>query len=699
MKEKTGHKNRLAKETSPYLLQHADNPVDWYPWGKEALSAARESGKPVLLSIGYSACHWCHVMAHESFEDEGTAALMNRLFVNIKVDREERPDLDRIYQTAHQLLTQRPGGWPLTMFIDPDGQRPFFGGTYFPNEARYGMPSFSDLIRRVANYYAEHRDDVRSQGRQLEDIFAQLSRVTPAGEAELSPALLEAARRQMAQSFDREFGGFGGAPKFPQTSALDRLLRHWRAGAHGDDPDVEALYMSTLTLTRMAEGGIYDHLGGGFCRYSVDGQWQIPHFEKMLYDNGPLLALYSQAYLATGEPLFARVAGETADWLLSDMRSPEGAFYASRDADSEGEEGRYYVWSDDEVRSLLPADQYEVFTRRFGFRSEPNFEGKWHLTVRESLSAVAASLDRPEDDTADLLERARRTLLEARASRIAPERDEKQLTSWNALAIRGLAIAGSALQRIDLVVAAARAADFLRGHMFHDGRLLASYKDGSSRFAAYLDDHAFLLDALLELLQADWQLTNLHLARQLADILLEHFYDADAGGFWFTADDHETLMHRPKPLADEAMPSGNGIAALALQRLGFLLGDSRYLRAAERTLSGTSQMMSQHPQAHVTLLTALEEYLDNPETIIIRGEQPEIGRWRDAARRIYAPGRMVFAIPATSLDLPGALAERAARDGETVAYRCLGSHCSLPLASLDALAAELSETMSPHKSQ
>jgi hypothetical protein len=692
MKEKTEPKNRLAKETSPYLLQHADNPVDWYPWGKEALSAARKSGKPVLLSIGYSACHWCHVMAHESFEDERTAALMNRLFVNIKVDREERPDLDRIYQTAHQLLTQRAGGWPLTMFIDPEGQRPFFGGTYFPNEARYGMPSFSDLITRVASYYAEHRDEVRSQGRQLEGIFAQLSAVTPAGEAELSPAPLEAARRQMAQSFDRDFGGFGGAPKFPQTSALDRLLRHWRAGAHAQDPDVEALYMATLTLTRMAEGGIYDHLGGGFCRYAVDAQWQIPHFEKMLYDNGPLLALYSQAYLATGEPLFARVAGETADWLLSDMRSPEGAFYASRDADSEGEEGRYYVWSDDEVRSLLPTDQYEVFARRFGLNSEPNFEGKWHLTVREPLSAVAASLDRPESELADLLERARRTLLEVRTSRIAPERDEKQLASWNALAIRGLAIAGSTLQRGDLVGAAARAADVLRDHMFRDGRLLASYKDGSARFAAYLDDHAFLLDALLELLQADWQLTNLHFAQQLADILLEHFYDADGGGFWFTADDHEALMHRPKPLADESMPSGNGIAALALQRLGFLLGDSRYLQAAERTLSGASQMMSQHPQAHVTLLTALEEYLDNPETIIIRGEKPEIDRWRDATRRIYAPRRMVFAIPATSPGLPGALAERAARVGETVAYRCLGSHCSLPFASLDALAGELSET-------
>jgi hypothetical protein len=691
MKDKAEHKNRLAKETSPYLLQHADNPVDWYPWGKEALSAARESGRPVLLSIGYSACHWCHVMAHESFEDAQTAALMNRLFINIKVDREERPDLDRIYQTAHQLLTQRPGGWPLTMFIDPEGQRPFFGGTYFPNEARYGMPSFSDLITRVAGYYAEHRDEVQSQGRQLEDIFAQLSRVTPDDEADLSRAPLDAARQQMAQSFDRESGGFGGAPKFPQTSGLDRLLRHWRASAHGQDPDVEALYMTTLTLTRMAEGGIYDHLGGGFCRYSVDGHWQIPHFEKMLYDNGPLLALYSQAYLATGEPLFAKVAGETADWLLSDMRSAEGAFYASRDADSEGEEGRYYVWSDDDVRSLLPQDQYEVFARRFGLNSEPNFEGKWHLTVREPLSALATSLGRPEAELADLLECARRTLLEVRGRRVAPERDEKQLTSWNALAIRGLAIAGSALQRDDLVEAAARATDFLRERMLQNGRLLASYKD-TARFAAYLDDHAFLLDALLELLQADWQLRYLQLAQQLADILLEHFYDADAGGFWFTADDHEALMHRPKPLADESMPSGNGVAALSLQRLGFLLGEARYLQAAERTLSCASQTMSQHPQAHVTLLTALEEYLGNPETVIIRGERPEIDRWRDAARRVYAPGRMVFAIPAYCADLPGALAERAAREGETIAYRCLGSHCSLPFENLDSLAGALSET-------
>jgi hypothetical protein len=692
MNDSNDHRNRLAQETSPYLLQHAHNPVDWYAWGEEALAAARESGKPILLSVGYSACHWCHVMAHESFEDERTAGLMNRLFVNIKVDREERPDIDRIYQTAHQLLTQRPGGWPLTMFIDPDGQRPFFGGTYFPDEARHGMPSFRDLLTRVAAYYAEHRDDVRGQGKQLQDIFEQIAQGAPQDDTPLSRKPLDAARKELAQAFDREFGGFGGAPKFPQTPSLERLLRHWRAGTHGEDPDVEALYMVALTLTRMAEGGIYDHLGGGFCRYSVDRQWQIPHFEKMLYDNGPLLALYAQAHLATGEVLFAQVAGESADWLLSDMRSADGAFYASRDADSEGEEGRYYVWTPDEAAALLPGDQYEVFARRFGLNREPNFEGRWHLTVGKPLDAPAEGLNRSAAEIAGMIDRAKGTLLEARARRIAPERDEKQLTSWNALTIRGLAVAGQVLGRADLVAAAARAADFIEERLFRDGRLLASYKDGSARFPAYLDDHAFLLDALLELLQADWQPGRLAFAQRIAEILLAHFYDADAGGFWFTADDHEALMHRPKPLADESMPSGNGIAALALQRLGFLLGEPRYLEAAEGTLRHASRLMAQHPHAHATLLTALEEYLDHPETIIIRGEAREIERWRDAARKIYAPRRLIFAIPADCTGLPGALAERAARAGETVAYRCIGSRCSMPLASLDALAAELKES-------
>ena len=681
--------NRLAGETSPYLRQHADNPVDWYPWGDEALADARRDGKPILLSIGYSACHWCHVMAHESFEDEQTAELMNRLFVNVKVDREERPDLDRIYQAAHQLLTQRPGGWPLTMFLDPEDQRPFFGGTYFPDEPRYGMPAFRQLIARVRDYYDEHRDDVREQGERLHEVLGRLSPDAAGDASLLSGKLLADARTRMGRTFDREYGGFGGAPKFPQPSGLERLLRHWHAGLAGGAPDGEALEMVSLTLRRMAEGGLQDHLGGGFYRYSVDRFWHIPHFEKMLYDNGPLLALYAEAHLATGEPLFRQAALDCAEWLLEDMRSPEGGFYASRDADSEGEEGRYYVWTPEEVRSVLPPDEYRAFACRFGLEDEPNFEGKWHLVARESPGGTAAALDTSGEALQALLERARERLLAVRRRRVPPGRDQKQLASWNALAIRGLAIAGSALDRPRLVAAAAEGADFVRDCLLRDGRLLASYNEGSARFPAYLDDHAFLLDALLELLQVDWQLDRLQLAICLADTLLDHFHDAEHGGFWFTADDHEPLIHRPKPLSDESMPAGNGVAARALQRLGFLLGETRYLEAAEATLRYAAHALSEFPHAHATLLTALEEYLEHPEIVIIRGEAGEIASWRAAVSKHYAPRRLVLAIPADAGDLPGALAERVARPGETVAYRCVGSTCSLPITDVEALTAEL----------
>jgi len=682
--------NRLAAETSPYLLQHASNPVDWYPWGEEALAQARDSGKPMLLSIGYSACHWCHVMAHESFEDEATAALMNELFVNVKVDREERPDIDKIYQTAHQLLTQRGGGWPLTMFINPHDQRPFFGGTYFPKDARYGMPSFAELLQRVTTYYQEHPQEVQSQGEQLAATFGQLEPgAADRGDA-MTAAPLDAARQKMAQSFDRDFGGFGPAPKFPHPTSIDRLLRHWRHTAAAAEPDVETLFMVSLTLTRMAEGGLYDQLAGGFCRYSVDRHWQIPHFEKMLYDNGPLLGLYAQAFVATGEPLFARVANETANWMIADMQSPGGGFYSSRDADSEGEEGRYYVWTPDQVRELIDADEYEVLAPHYGLTDAANFEGSWHLTVRVPLTQIAADSGRTEQASAELLHCAREKLLQSRAARSAPGRDEKQLTSWNALAIRGLAIAGTALERKDLVDSAQAAADFIRENLIADGRLLASYKDGAARFSAYLDDHAFLLDALLELLQAEWHSRYLDLAVELAELLLGHFQDAVNGGFYFTADDHEELMHRPKPLADEAVPSGNGVAAFALQRLGFLLGEPRYLAAAENVLTAAWRAMSEYPHGHVTLLTALEEYLSHPDIIIIRGPRDEISRWRASAAKLYAPRRLVFAIPDDATKLPGALAERRAKPGQVLAYRCSGSQCSLPLESWEALAAELS---------
>ena len=684
--------NLLAKETSPYLLQHADNPVDWYPWGDEAFAIAREQDKPVLLSIGYSACHWCHVMAHESFEDEATAEVMNELFVNIKVDREERPDVDKIYQTAQQLLTQRTGGWPLTMFINPDDQRPFFGGTYFPNEARYGMPAFSDLLKSVATYFREQREEVRRQGAKLTEVLGRLEPPAAGEDLEISAEPLGKLRDALGRTFDTDYGGFGSAPKFPHPTTIDRLLRHWRDSASSDEPDLDALYMATLTLTRMSDGGLFDHVGGGFCRYSVDRYWQIPHFEKMLYDNGPLLALYAQACVATGDEDFAAVANATANWMLSDMQSPQGGFYATRDADSEGEEGLYYLWTPDEVQELLNAADYPVFAGRFGLDEPANFEGRWHLTVRRSIQDIAADARLTEDDVLAVIERGKQALLKARAGRVPPGRDEKQLTAWNALAIRGLAIAGRALEREDLIEAAARAVEFIRATLFVDGRLLASYKDGEARFPAYLDDHAFLLDALLELLQARWSSEYLQFAVTLADTLLENFEDTASGGFFFTANDHEELIHRPKPLADESVPSGNGIAALALQRLGFLLGETRYLDAAERTLRTAWRAMDEYAHGHVTLLTALEEYLEHPEIVIIRGDEDEIGRWRDAAAKLYAPRRLVFAIGRDEQSLPGALADRAAVDDDTVAYRCLGTHCELPVTSWEALAASLSES-------
>jgi len=685
----TNKSNRLAGETSPYLLQHADNPVDWFPWGDEALQLARATGKPILLSVGYSACHWCHVMAHESFEDAKIARVMNDTFVNIKVDREERPDIDRIYQTAHQLLTQQPGGWPLTMFINPEDQRPFFSGTYFPNVQRHGLPAFPELLKMVSSYFHDNLDQVRGQGRQLQEV---LGRLVPPGaddEVALTTEPVLAARDRIATDFDRDYGGTGGAPKFPHPTTLDRLLRHWHDTAHAAEPDIEALFMVTLTLTRMAEGGIYDHLAGGFCRYSVDRYWQIPHFEKMLYDNGPLLALYAQAHIATGEPLFERVATETANWILSDMLAPGGGFYSSRDADSEGEEGLYYVWMPEDIKALLPDEDYVPFARHFGLDQAANFEAKWHLTVREPLADIAKDHGGTEDDLRERIDAARRVLLEQRSHRVAPGLDDKQLTSWNALAIRGLSIAARALSRPELTTAAHEAATFIRENLVADGRLLASHKNGVSKLSAYLDDHAFLLDALLELLQTEWHTEHLHFATQLADLLLLHFYDEQDGGFYFTADDHEALMHRPKPLADEALPSGNGVAAFALQRLGFLLGEARYLEAAEKTLRSAWKAMHDYPHGHVTLLTALNEYLQHPEIIIIRGADDEAAKWRDSAAKLYSPHRMVFAINADVTDLPGALAERRPLEKQTVAYRCVGSHCSLPLTSWEALATEL----------
>ncbi len=657
------HRNRLAAETSPYLQQHADNPVDWYPWGEEALARARLEDKPILLSVGYSACHWCHVMAHESFEDAATAQVMNRLFVNIKVDREERPDLDKIYQTAQQLLTQRAGGWPLTMFLTPEDQRPFFGGTYFPNEPRYGMPAFKDLLERVAAYYHGEGASIREQNGRL---VAALDDLQPAAEriAGLDRSPIELARSALERSFDRRFGGFGGAPKFPHPQSIERCLR---------EASPESLSMAALTLTRMAEGGLYDQLGGGFARYSVDESWTIPHFEKMLYDNGQLLAAYAAAAAITGEKLFARIAGETADWVLRDMRSPPGGFYSSLDADSQGHEGEFYVWSAAEVRAHLSDAEYPVFAHRFGLDQPPNFEGRWHLCVRSALEGPAA---------AAVLQSARSKLLGVRTLRVWPGRDEKILTAWNALMIRGLAVAARVLHRPDLAEAATRAVDLIHHSLWRDGRLLATYKDGRAHLNAYLDDYAFLADALLELLQVRWRSRDLEFAQALAEALLERFADPDAGGFYFTSSDHERLIHRSKTFSDESIPAGNGIAASVLCRLGYLLAEPRYLAAAERTLQAAFEMMRQYPEGHLSLIAALEDYLRPLQVVVLRG--PQAARWAHALASRYAPGRMVFAIASDVPDLPPAIADKRP-DGEAVAYLCRGTTCSAPIRHLDEL--------------
>ncbi len=680
------HTNRLIHETSPYLLQHAGNPVDWHPWNEAALARARTEHKPILLSIGYSACHWCHVMAHESFEDADTAALMNRLYINIKVDREERPDLDRVYQLAHQVLTQRGGGWPLTLFLAPDDLTPFFAGTYFPKAPRYDMPAFQEVLTRVAGFYRDHAADLHRQNAALRDVFKRIESETPATADALSDAPLQAAYRSLAESFDPRCGGFGRAPKFPHPSSLEFLLG--RAGDAEVDGETakHSRHMLETTLTRMAEGGIYDQLGGGFCRYAVDEEWMIPHFEKMLYDNGPLLALYAQAWALTGEPLYARIARQTAGWILHEMQSPNGGYYSSLDADSEGQEGRYYAWDTAEIRKLLSAVEYAVCAPRFALDQPANFEGRWHLHVQAGIRDIADSLGKNATDVESLLASTRVKLLAARRGRVRPDLDDKVLTAWNGLTVRGMAIAGRLLDEPRFVESARRAVTFIRSHLWKDGRLLASWRDGWAKLPAYLDDYAFLLDGILELIQAQahWDSDLFAFARELADALLAHFEDKPHGGFWFTADDQDTPLHRPRNFTDESLPSGNAIAARALLRLGHLCAEPRYLDAAERTLKAALPGMLCYPEAHAAMLLALQDRLEPPALIVMRGNQEKLYAWRAALDRMFNPRRIVLAIPNDAKNLTGLLAQCAPR-GDVCAYVCRGKQCSLPVMTIEKL--------------
>ncbi|MHB1093401.1 thioredoxin domain-containing protein [Thiobacillus sp.] len=666
--------NHLATESSPYLIQHADNPVDWYPWGEEALDKARREDKPILLSIGYSACHWCHVMAHDCFEDAGVAAVMNRLFVNIKVDREERPDLDQIYQTAHQLLTQRGGGWPLTVFLTPD-QTPFFAGTYFPRTPRYQLPGFIDLMENVARAWHERRGEILTQN---EAVRAALAQQQPdAGmPAPLTDAPLVQAVHELAQAFDPVWGGFSRAPKFPRPGELFFLLRE--AQRSGNE---QAREMALFSLRRMASGGVVDQLGGGFCRYSVDEQWIIPHFEKMLYDNGPLLHLYADAWALTGEALFKDTAEGIVGWLLRKMRAPQGGFYSALDADSEGHEGRFYVWTADEVRALLSPEEYAVAAPVYGFDGPPNFENAyWNPVLARALSEVAAELGLTDAMAAARLASARAKLFAARDTRVRPGCDDKQLTSWNALMIAGLAHAGRVMARTDWIAAAQDAVGFLHRNLWRDGRLSASYKHGETRLNAYLDDYAFLLDALLETMQAGYREVDMTWARELAEALLVHFEDAGQGGFFFTSHDHEALIARPKPGYDNATPSGNGVAAFALQRLGHLLGEGRYLDAATRCLRLFHAQLIRQPIAYPTLLAVLDEARTPPRVILLRGPEAALQDWAQALAPKLGARDMMLVLP-NGLSLPDALAKPVS--DHPAAWVCSGTACQPPVTELD----------------
>lgn len=674
--------NHLINETSPYLLQHANNPVDWYPWGKEALTLAHTENRAILLSIGYSACHWCHVMAHESFEDTEVAAAMNQFFVNIKVDREERPDLDQIYQTAHYMLTQRNGGWPLTLFLTPD-QKPFFGGTYFPKRSRHGMPGFLDLLPRVAEAYYARGPEIEQQSISMVESFTNMLPSNSPSVPTFSEQPLNQALVGLMKSFDSKYGGFGNAPKFPHTSELEFCLHRYLA-----TKDKQALQIASHTLEKMAKGGIYDQLGGGFCRYSTDQFWRIPHFEKMLYDNGPLLRIYVDAWLITGNPLFKRITEETAKWVMREMQSLEdsgGGYYSTLDADSENEEGKFYVWDRDQIKNILSPEEYAVAAPYYGLLQNPKFEGKyWNLEIIQGLEEIANGEGISEKEAQEKLASARIKLFVERELRIHPGRDEKILTSWNGLMIRGMARAGCILGNDEWIHSAARAVDFIRSTLWRNGRLLATFKSGNAHLNAYLDDYAFMLDGLLELMQAKFRQSDLDFTLELAEVILEQFENKKTGGFFFTSHEHEKLIHRPMPGHDNATPSGNGVAASALQRLGYLVGESRYIQAAEKALSAFYPKISSHASSYCSLLIALEEILVPPKIVILRGQTSALIEWRNALQNSL-PYNLIFSLPVESVGLPPYLNKPCPTDGPVNAWVCQGVTCKPEICDLQEL--------------
>jgi uncharacterized protein YyaL (SSP411 family) len=641
--------NRLAAETSPYLLQHKDNPVNWHAWGPEALGRAKAEEKPIFLSIGYSACHWCHVMEHESFENPRIARLLNESYVSIKVDREERPDLDQIYMNAVQMMTGR-GGWPMSVFLTPDLQ-PFYGGTYWPETSRGGMPGFDQILQAVAAAWRDRRPELTTQAAELTKHLTTTQIPAPS-DGSLSEQLLHSAATGLSRSFDPHHGGFGGAPKFPHPMDLRLLLRVWRRESpsprmgegrgEGLQRSDSTLRIVTATLDKMAAGGIYDHLGGGFHRYSVDERWLVPHFEKMLYDNALLAGAYTDAFLATQNADYARVARETLDYLLRDMTDPAGGIYSTEDADSEGEEGKFYIWTPAEVEAMLGPEAAETFCYVYDVSEAGNFERSNILNLPKTIEQCAKlrRLD-PERLRADLAT-WRAKLLDARDKRVRPGRDDKVIVSWNGLAIDTLAQAAGALDEPRYLAAAKKAADFILAKMRRaDGRLLHVWR-GEAKLDAYLDDYACLANGLISLYEAGFDERYIEEAVHLADIMLAHFADRDGGGFFFTADDHEALVARQKDWQDSSTPSGNAMAATALLRLGKLTGRRDYLDAAFGTLQAAAGLMERFPSAAGQMLAALDFQLGpTPEIVILGGDDPDTTAALSDLRHRYVPNKVV----------------------------------------------------------
>jgi len=664
--------NALANESSPYLLQHADNPVDWHAWNPQALQKAQQEDKPIFLSIGYAACHWCHVMAHESFEDEQIAAFLNQHFISIKVDREERPDLDQIYMTAVQALTGN-GGWPMSVFLTPDGT-PFFGGTYYPPQARYGMPSFRQALQAVLDAWKNRRAELMNAGQELIDIIQRQNDLTPASQSgQLTPSSLDSAFRTLQSSFDTKNGGWGKAPKFPQPMVLEFLLRYDRS-----KPNPQALHMVTQTLEAMARGGMYDQIGGGFHRYSVDDRWLTPHFEKMLYDNAQLARLYLHAWQHTQNPFFRTITEEILDYVLREMTDPSGGFYSTQDADSEGEEGKFFVWIPDEIEAAL-GDDAQAFMAAYGVTQEGNFEGQNILELVGDLQQRHAQTE------------ARRKLFDVREQRVHPHRDEKILTSWNGLMLAAFAEASHALGREDYRQAAIRNAVFLWENMRQpDGKLFHSFSDGGARFNGYLEDYSYLMEGFLELYQTVFDQRWVQAAQSLAQTMIQRF-SADEGGFYDTSDDHETLITRPLDLQDNATPSGNAMAAAALQKLAGLSSDRRYIDLAQQALTQVQPLLAQYPLGFGQWLSALSYALSSPREIAIIGNlnAPDTSALLKEARHGYQPYQVIAVGEAEPLQSAPLLQDRRMLDERATAYVCVDFACQMPVSAPEDLRKQL----------